>query len=108
VGIPRQHIRVRRAVAADWIASNPILLDGELGLEQDTNRLKAGDGSTPWSGLGYVSGNFLGFDGTLESLADVAASARVDGSLLVYDGTTGQWIGGPNVTVLEIVNGGNF
>lgn len=108
MGVPRQHIRVRRAIAADWTSSNPVLLEGELGLEQDTNRLKAGDGVTPWVGLGYVSGNFLGFDGTLESLSDVATSARVDGSLLVYDSATATWVGGPNVTVLEIVNGGNF
>lgn len=108
MGIPRQHIRLRRAVAADWSIDNPVLLDGELGLEQDTNRLKAGDGVTPWSGLSYISGNFLGFDGTLESLSDVATSARVNGSLLVYDTSTGQWVGGPSVTVLEIVNGGNF
>jgi len=46
-------IRLRRDTAANWTATNPVLLNGEVGLETDTRKLKAGDGSTAWSGLSY-------------------------------------------------------
>ena len=51
----RQHIRVRRDTAANWLAVNPVLQDGEIGYETDTRRLKIGDGITAWSGLQYVT-----------------------------------------------------
>jgi len=46
-------IRLRRDTAANWTAANPVLLNGEAGIETDTRRCKVGDGSTAWSGLGY-------------------------------------------------------
>jgi hypothetical protein len=103
----RQRIQLRRDTAANWVAADPILLTGEAGVETDTNRLKIGDGITVWSLLPYVkSGD--GFDGSITSLTDVSAINAVDGSLLVYDADTNQWVGGPSVTTLEVVNGGNF
>jgi hypothetical protein len=41
----------RRGSAAEWAASNPILGDGELGLEKDTHIVKLGDGVTAWNDL---------------------------------------------------------
>jgi len=46
-------IRLRRDTAANWTAANPVLLNGEAGIETDTRRFKVGDGTTAWSGLGY-------------------------------------------------------
>jgi hypothetical protein len=46
-------IRLRRDTAANWTSANPVLLNGEVGLETDTQRFKAGDGTTAWSGLSY-------------------------------------------------------
>ena len=46
-------IQFRRDVAADWSANNPILAEGELGLELDTNKYKLGDGINPWNSLNY-------------------------------------------------------
>jgi hypothetical protein len=46
--------------AAQWTANNPILLNGELGLENDTQKFKMGDGATTWNALGYVSTGTLG------------------------------------------------
>lgn len=48
-------IKIRRGTAAQWTAANSILADGELGLETDTHKIKAGDGSTVWSSLPYIS-----------------------------------------------------
>lgn len=47
-------IRVKRALAADWVAVNPILAQGEPGLELDTGRVKYGDGIRTWNNIPYV------------------------------------------------------
>jgi hypothetical protein len=41
----------RRDIAANWASANPVLLEGEIGLETDTEQLKMGDGATPWNNL---------------------------------------------------------
>lgn len=46
-------IRLRRDTAANWTAANPVLLNGEIGLETDTRKFKAGNGSSTWSSLSY-------------------------------------------------------
>lgn len=46
-------IQLRRDLAANWITSNPVLADGEMGLETDTRKFKIGDGSTAWTSLSY-------------------------------------------------------
>lgn len=49
-------IRLRRDTAANWTAANPVLLNGEVGFETDTRKLKLGDGTTAWTSLLYVQG----------------------------------------------------
>ena len=46
-------VRPRRDTAANWAAANPVLLNGELGIETDTRRFKVGDGSSTWTTLPY-------------------------------------------------------
>lgn len=46
-------IQFRRDTAANWTSANPVLAQGEVGLETDTNSYKIGDGSTAWTGLSY-------------------------------------------------------
>ena len=46
-------IQLRRDGAQQWANVNPILAQGELGIELDTSRLKIGDGVTPWNSLKY-------------------------------------------------------
>lgn len=53
-------IQWRRATAANWTSTNPILLSGEVGYETDTAKIKIGDGSTAWTGLSYFAGSGLG------------------------------------------------
>jgi hypothetical protein len=47
------NIQLRRDSAAQWISTNPVLLEGELGLETDTKRYKIGDGLNSWNLLQY-------------------------------------------------------
>ena len=46
-------IQLRRDGAQQWANVNPILAQGELGIELDTSRLKIGDGVTQWHSLKY-------------------------------------------------------
>lgn len=45
--------KLRNGTAAEWTAANPILLQGEIGVETDTRKYKIGDGNTAWAGLSY-------------------------------------------------------
>lgn len=46
-------IQLRNDTAANWTAANPILAQGEMGLETDTRLFKIGDGIKTWSLLAY-------------------------------------------------------
>ena len=48
-------IQLRRDTAANWQGTNPVLAQGEPGVELDTKKMKVGDGSTSWNSLAYVS-----------------------------------------------------
>ena len=41
--------------AANFTSANPTLASGQWAMETDTGKVKLGDGSTVWTGLGYYS-----------------------------------------------------
>ena len=50
-----ERIQFRRDTAANWRTHNPVLAEGELGIETDTKMRKVGDGSTAWNNLDYLA-----------------------------------------------------
>lgn len=53
-------IQLKRGTTASWEDQNPVLEDGQPGLEQTSDgytRLKVGNGSSKWSGLRYIGYN---------------------------------------------------
>lgn len=50
-------IRNKRDTAQNWISNNPVLLDGEIGID-DYGRIKVGDGETAWVDLPYAMSQF--------------------------------------------------
>lgn len=46
-------IQLRRDTALNWTTVNPILAEGEVGLELDTDKFKIGNGLDPWVLLPY-------------------------------------------------------
>jgi lysophospholipase L1-like esterase len=48
-------IQLRRGTAAQWVSSNPVLAQGEPGIETDTGKQKFGNGVTAWLALPYAS-----------------------------------------------------
>ena len=67
-------VQVRKDTASNWTSADPILAVGEFGFETDTNKLKIGDGSTAWTGLGYIG---------------VSSEGITDGHVLTADGSDG-------------------
>ena len=70
-------IQLRRDTSTNWSAVNPILANGEVGIETDTRKQKFGDGSTAWNSLAYSYGDTNGnFDGQwVNSAQDIISTA---------------------------------
>lgn len=47
-------LKLRRAEAADWTSSNPVLAEGEPGIELGTGLIKVGNGTSAWNDLDYM------------------------------------------------------
>jgi len=61
-------IKLRRDTKANWATVNPILANGETGIEADTRRTKIGDGVTRWNDLKYAgAGKFIVDDTTINT-----------------------------------------
>lgn len=88
------------ATAEKWEAKNPVLLMDEIGRERDTNKIKIGDGITPWNELDYfgddmdaaisvVQNKLAALQGSKEGVvkaADTLATARkING--IAFDGS---------------------
>lgn len=59
-------IKLRRDTAANWTANNPVLAQGEPGVETDTHQVKYGNGTTHWNDLPYGAG----FSGNYSDLSN--------------------------------------
>lgn len=110
----------RRGTAAEWAATNPILLAGEMGYERDvpltteasadtydysdpafgSGAIKIGDGVTRWNDLPYLL-TALRF--SLPSSSDVEITDIKTGDVLRW--SSGKW---RNYAENAIVDGGNF
>lgn len=55
-------IQFRRGTAAEWSSVNPILAEGEMGIELNTDLFKIGNGVDPWNDLPY--GGLRGYAGS--------------------------------------------
>ncbi len=47
-------IQLRRDTAANWVSANPVLAQGEMGVELDSGKAKIGNGATAWNSLAYA------------------------------------------------------
>lgn len=114
-----QTIQLKRGKAAAWIKQNPILLAGEAGFELDTNKLKIGDGSTPWNSLPYQNDNSVinaetHFDFPNIGRVDVIYKASKEQKLYQWNPElsayealfVGEGSGG-GLPDIEYINGGN-
>ena len=89
----KAQMKQRRDTKANWAATNPVLLDGELGIvSDDPNLYKVGDGATAWNSL-----PFRGFDGTLAQELGTSPNAVIS-----------QKVVSEKITELESIIGADF
>jgi hypothetical protein len=79
-------IQIRRDTASNWTSANPTLAQGELGIETDTLKVKAGTGSGNWASLSYLidTGDYI----TSTFSGNVAITGSLAGDNIKLDGNT--------------------
>lgn len=84
-------IQIRRDTAANWTSANPTLAQGELGIETDTLKVKAGTGLTAWTSLGYLvdTGGYAAYSDTT---ANFTGTLQNGGSNVVVDTDIGATV----------------
>lgn len=107
--------RLKRGTAARWAEVNPILDQGEPGFVYDQNRLKVGDGVTPWNDLPYIDGKreVSNFDYASEFPVigdeNVIYKAEKEQSLYQFNADTYEYeklSDGAGMDNIQIINGG--
>lgn len=71
-------IQNRRDTQSNWTAVNPVLAEGEFGVETDTNKFKIGDGVTVWESLAYQGSSGLPAGGTSGQVLTKLSSTNYD------------------------------
>ena len=92
-------IQIRRDTATNWTSANPTLAQGELGLETDTSKIKAGDGSTAWTSLGYLidTGGYASYS---DATANFTGTLQNGGSNVLVDTDIGSTVQAYDATIV--------
>lgn len=107
--------KLKRGTAARWAEVNPILEQGEPGFVYDENRLKVGDGKTPWNDLPYIDGKreVSNFDYLSDFPAvgdeDIIYKAEKEQSLYQFNANTNKYeklSDGMGIDDINTINGG--
>ena len=93
-------LQIRHDEAADWVTRNPILAQGEYGLESDTFLIKVGDGVTDWTHLRYLNklnstyfkymtdGSLTFSDSFAQDITNIIANAGGSAQIVISDDPT--------------------
>lgn len=109
-------LQLKRGTSARLAMVNPILKKGEPCFVYDTNKLKIGDGATPWNELPYIEGAsgietvatfallpVIGNGSTLYRVVDEALLYQYNTTTRAYEPLSS---GGGSIENIEIINGG--
>ena len=93
----------RNGTAAQWTTANPILAEGEMGVETNTGQFKIGNGALAWNALPY--GGLVGPEGPqgiqgIQGIQGPVGQANFSGDI---DGGSSSSIYGGNTPI----DGGN-
>ena len=84
---------IRNGTELQWIESNPVLLEGEVGITMDTTpkKFKVGNGTSTWNELPYEKqsvniSDVSGLQGILNNKLDVPTQAEWDNFRLTLQG----------------------
>jgi hypothetical protein len=91
-------IQIRRDIATNWVAVNPVLAPGEWGLDTTNKLVKMGDGVASWNTLARVLSPRIG---TVTSSAAPTANADAHDQFNVTALAVGATIGAPTGTPFD-------
>ena len=89
-------IQFRRDTSANWASANPVLAEGELGINTTTNQFKIGNGSTAWNSLAYAP--LSGTVADLDDITNVVITSAANGDLLKWNGSA--WVNASGYALL--------
>lgn len=92
-----KQFKFRRGTAVEW-QSNPVLAEGEPGIDLTARRMKVGDGVTAWSALPWSS------MAASEVARLEAAATALQGAASPYDAATATVLGLPNGASRQVLN----
>lgn len=95
--------QLRRGLNDDWVRINPVLREGEPGFVTDRNRLKIGDGVTPWNELPYSDNG-----GSVKSYPTHFDFPNVGEDGIIYKATQEQKLYQWNEGFYETLNGADI
>jgi len=82
-------IQIRRDTTTNWTAVNPILSEGELGLDTTLDKIKIGNGTSTWSALSFFVGD-IGPQG----IPGVVGEQGIPGVAALNEVATPSFLGG--------------
>lgn len=107
--------KLKRGTEARWAEVNPVLAQGEPGFVYDKNKLKIGDGITPWNNLPYIEGQtgIVNYDYVSEFPSvgheNLIYKAEKEQSIYQYNSETEGYeklSSGAEIDDITIINGG--
>lgn len=97
-------IILRHDTSTQWTINDPILALGEYGVEDDTHRIKRGDGVTPWSellyetmGLDYLV-TFANLKGSVDDNQDLKTALQGKVAISTFDDMNAKTVAALNIT----------
>lgn len=72
-------VQLKRGTASQWYDKNPVLKNGELGIEIDTKKIKVGNGTNQWRSLNYINVVPADFANTIGSYLEVSEKGTPGG-----------------------------
>lgn len=97
-------IILRHDTSTQWTINDPILALGEYGVEDDTHRIKRGDGVTPWSellyetmGLDYLV-TFTNLKGSVDDNQDLKTALQGKVAISTFDDMNAKTVTALNIT----------
>ena len=87
-------IQVRRGLASEWTAANPVLAAGEMGVETNTNKFKFGNGTDTWTALSYAAADTA-------AIGEISQDA-INEALSVGAGLTKTYNDGANTITITV------
>lgn len=78
-------IKLRRDTAANWASANPVLAQGEAGLETDSGLVKYGNGTSAWADLQYTIASSI-----KTKVQNNSGSSIAKGSVVYISGASGD------------------